>query len=500
MHNQGILLPLSVFLMLGAGSLLLFCIARTLFEDLYSPRSMLKTNRPPAIQAGFFRWIPVVYSASEKCILDDCGLDAVMLLRFLKLGATLFTTLTLICLFILGPINYMAAPVLLDNLSAFAYEEAILSALSVDNVPYRSSILKFHLAFTWIVSIITLMALSVFFRDFVSIKLQYYKIHHSKIENRSIIVFGIPLQLRDEYKLASYFTNLGVGKVQSVVLVRNWSKLQEAVQKRGKYLLLLESVFANSHRNRYKLCANGSKYSRGDYLTLQANDQESSLLHSHPQSILVDELLFRLDSAIDPHDRHSHCIGFAGLFGERVDSAMHYARLFQNWDKEVQILRRQSEISAATAIGIVTFESASSAEIASQIVLNSMPFSLMSRMAPEPRDMYWQNLCGLTAHSYSKFFRSVGVFVSMFMLVFSSTFIVSTISGLIDLKQLAVLIPVFGDFLKNLPDSQVQFIQGVIPAVLLAGWTSILPNLLQVFAIAQGLEAISWIENSLLAK
>ena len=111
-------------------------------------------------------------------------------------------------------------------------------------------------------------------------------------------------------------------------------------------------------------------------------------------------------------------------------------------------------------------------------MVHRRPFAFMTRLAPEPRDVFWPNLSSRTANSYTKLFRSLFVMGSMFSIVFSSTFVVSSIAGLIDLEQLGILIPMLGDIFKDLPDGWIQFIQGVIPAILLAGWTSCLPSLL----------------------
>jgi hypothetical protein len=123
----------------------------------------------------------------------------------------------------------------------------------------------------------------------------------------------------------------------------------------------------------------------------------------------------------------------------------------------------------------------------------------MVRMAPEPRDIYWSNLSAKSAHSYSKFVRSLLALSIMFLLVTSSTFVVSSIAALIDLKTLAEDFP-FLKFIDDLPPSWVQFIQGIIPPLLLAAWNSLLPSVLLILCHLQGLEAESWIQQSLLSK
>jgi hypothetical protein len=109
----------------------------------------------------------------------------------------------------------------------------------------------------------------------------------------------------------------------------------------------------------------------------------------------------------------------------------------------------------------------------------------MTKPAPEPRDIYWPNLSSKGAHSSIKLFRGLIVLVSLLFLVFSSTAAISTFAGLIDLKQLAVYIPGLKKILEEIPEAWIQLIQGVIPTILVAAWTSSLPAVLIVLCKMQ---------------
>lgn len=120
-------------------------------------------------------------------------------------------------------------------------------------------------------------------------------------------------------------------------------------------------------------------------------------------------------------------------------------------------------------------------------------------MAPEPRDIFWNNLSAKSANNYSKFFRSIVSMSAMVLLVTSSTVVVSSLAALIDLEQLAKDFPIL-QFINDIPPAWKQFIQGIIPPSLLALWNSLLPSLLLILCQFQGLEAESWIQFSLLSK
>eukprot|EP00842_Homolaphlyctis_polyrhiza_P004160 jgi/Hompol1/4745/HPOL_000502-RA len=85
--NLGILVPLATFAAVGLVCLLLFCIVRTCFKDIYSPRRVLTRSlslyygRPPRLRKGLFSWIPVVYSTKETFLINTVGLDGVMVLQ-----------------------------------------------------------------------------------------------------------------------------------------------------------------------------------------------------------------------------------------------------------------------------------------------------------------------------------------------------------------------------------------------------------------------------------
>ena len=52
------------------------------------------------------------------------------------------------------------------------------------------------------------------------------KSHLSRIEMRTVMVYGIPVSLRHEAALKSYFNSLNIGRVESVVVCRQFAKLK----------------------------------------------------------------------------------------------------------------------------------------------------------------------------------------------------------------------------------------------------------------------------------
>lgn len=485
--SAGITLPVVTFGSFGLICIFIFMMVRGRLKDIYMPRRILKKGRPPPLP-GVFSWISVVYRTDEAFLVNTVGVDGVMLLRFLKMGYQLFFILSLLGLFVLAPINYHSTPPTFpQGATYFEFEAILLPSLTIDNIQNAGSgyVLWLLLVFVWIICFITFVFVLRFYRSFIELKLHYdefalTRTRMSKVEMRTCFLIGVPRDLRSEVDLTVYIENLGVGKVENVVLVRNWSQLQTAVQQRGVYLEKLEKLYTLTERYPFL-----NTPPVQDFFPVRVSDSE----------IIVQEIEKRFRNIPRP----VHYTGFLGFFGERVDSLDYYCKLFREWDAKVQRLRKTPERSAATHVAFVTFQSPMSATLLSQCVVHSNTFNMIARMAPEPRDVFWQNLSSKSAHRYSKLLRSFVAAAIMIFLITSSTIVVSSLAALMDLEQLALEFP-FLEFIKEIPPTWRQFIQGIIPPSLLALWNSLLPSILLILCHLQGLEAESWIQASLLSK
>ncbi|KAJ3104134.1 hypothetical protein HDU97_009485 [Phlyctochytrium planicorne] len=547
--HLGLKIALATFSSLGLLCIIIFCSVRNVFRDIYSPRRSLGSGRPPKLPANPFTWVATVWAVPEAFLVTTVGLDGVLLLRFLQNSAYLFTVLSVLGLLVLVPVNYFANPPTREDLDEAAY----LKALTVENVPNSSPYLR---AFPLYLQLsLFSAALIILYRGHVDLKLKHteYVLRRtklSKIEMRSLIVFGIPRELQHEVDLAAFFENLGVGSVENVVICRKWNKLRHAVWNRSFYLQQLERVYFEVRRNYSRghlprnlstlvlgtlsrvfgsstsqqngipsTAHNNGSHSNGSAHSMlfeEGYDNSSSttplLSESHRQdqrwrfssSDSADPSLFEIMNfldAVDPKFRPKHKNGFLGLFGDSVDSAEHYAEMYANWDAIVHGLRRSPERSPPTAVGFVTFESPESATIASQIVLSRRPFACMARMAPEPRDVYWPNLSSRAADSSVKVLRGLVVNFVLVFVVFLSTIAIITLSRLYALPSVDPdKFPILKDFFDWLGKSGTEVLQQVITTLLFNAWTSSLPSLLTILSQLQGMEALSWIEMSVYSK
>ena len=315
------------------------------------------------------------------------------------MSARLFAFLSFLGLFFLAPVNYYSQVPSFQNSTGYLYEDILLPSLSVNNVPNRSPFLWVHLLFTWIFSLSAIGFLIVFYRETVSAKLKYEShilkdSNLGRVDSRTIMVFGIPRELRIEIELASYFDSLGIGKVQNVVICRKWTRLKQAVQMRARYLLKLEQAYAKSARKLKRFGETGnsplpeSLFAQGYAVNLDAQDGDFEGVY---RPLLTDDqmgysdesekILSELISRIAPSSRIYHKKGFLGCFGQRVDSLNQYLEQFKLWNREVDRLRRSTESSPPTSVGFVTFDSPLTAVSARNIIFFSYHRQSLRRLS-----------------------------------------------------------------------------------------------------------------------
>ena len=226
----------------------------------------------------------------------------------------------------------------------------------------------------------------------------------TKIEHRSLIVFGVPRELRHEVDLAAFFDSLGIGPVETVVICRKWIKLREAVKKRAEALDRLERIYyhiqmSSGDRLAQWLQPSSSGTDRGRGGDSVSSSEQESLLGSGDNRTIfrnsisaseedpsLAEIISYLD-AVNPRKRPTHRVlasradawddtyashtpwwkvpytASKKLFEKRitVDSASFWAARYKFWDARVSALRKSPEHSPSTAVAFITFESPQSA-------------------------------------------------------------------------------------------------------------------------------------------
>ncbi|KAI9188303.1 hypothetical protein H9P43_002694 [Blastocladiella emersonii ATCC 22665] len=262
------------------------------------PKDEACPRHPPPT---FWALVKSVYRVPERDIVRELGLDAAVFLRFNRMCIQICAILCLTASIVLIPLHVsytrppdaisqdaasvlnssransaasttplraLPATVISTNATAGGNSTntttpdgkiplALIGALdtySMLNLPPGASAFYFHAVFAYLVTAVIILLV---YRNY----LWYADALHAAmldqarrddVHMRTVLVKGIPLELRSEEALRAYFSQLRLGQVEAVVLNRRFGKLERRVDRCAMYLRQLEIAHMELARNYYK--------------------------------------------------------------------------------------------------------------------------------------------------------------------------------------------------------------------------------------------------------
>ncbi|KAG8904236.1 hypothetical protein FRB99_002056 [Tulasnella sp. 403] len=487
---------IALALSIGVTSFLLFSYCRTRWPILFASRTKLADFSPHEAHSyqSFFSWILPTIRISEFTVLQIVGLDAAVLLSFLKMSFYLFSLCSALAMAILMPINWHVNG-RLDTSDPEDGEEhdwfvprtndttrkppPIMGGDWLDwldVITETNSYLTIPFLFTFIFSLLALRALHNNYRRFIRTRQLFsLELVHS-IAARTVMVTNLPTHLQGERTLAVYFENMNL-PVESVTVVREIGSLQELIEKRTAVLLELENAWTGYV---------GNPSTVEDYDPSQNVRSDTTLLVDVEAEALRPRLVV-------PH--RSRPTLRPAWFRKKVDALEFLEAEFRDLDDQV-IRKRRSGKFKATHVGFVTFETMSSAQIASQVVHAPYHSQAITCPAPEPRDIVWANM---TLSPKDVKFREIVVvgFTALLILLWIPP--VSTLSALLSYEEIKKAAPWLGKIV-DYNDTVRALVQSSLPSLAVIALNGCLPFLLEGLCYFQGHRARSWVEFSLLKK
>lgn len=204
-----------------------------------------------------------------------------------------------------------------------------------------------YVAFVYLFTAIALYLIVTETKRIIQIRQEYLG-DQSTVTDRTIRLSGIPSELRSEDKLKETIEKLEIGKVESVMLCRDWKELDDLMDKRMNVLRKLEEAWT-VHIG-YKSGSKNRKYvdsrsaGRGD-----GEDEESRLLEdgsdeqNHDSSYAHDRPMVRI------------WYGFLSLQNRRVDAIDYYEEKLRKLDEQIKSARKKDY--TPTAMAFVTLDS-----------------------------------------------------------------------------------------------------------------------------------------------
>ena len=181
---------------------------------------------------------------------------------------------------------------------------------------------------------------------------QDYLGSQSTITDRTIRLSGIPEGLRSEEMIKEAIENLEIGKVESVLLCRDWKEVDNLMAKRLNVLRKLEEAWT-VHLGHPRHDGNRT-LPQGSMPSTNSGDEESlHLLHGDRNGRSTHD-----DNAVDrPKTRLWY--GFLGLQSRLVDAIDYYEEKLRRLDEQIKSSR--NKVFKPVPIAFVTLDSTAAA-------------------------------------------------------------------------------------------------------------------------------------------
>ncbi|XP_065048272.1 CSC1-like protein At1g32090 [Musa acuminata AAA Group] len=394
----------------------------------------------------FLNWMPGALRMSESEIIQHAGLDSAVYLRIYILGLKIFVPITVLALLILIPVN-VSGGTLLNLNKKIMYSD--IDKLSISNVNAGSQRFFIHLLMAYL---FTLWTCYILYKEYDNVA--FMRLHFLASQNRRVDQFTVV--------------------VRNVPHVSGHS-ISESV----------EQFFHRNHPDHYlghQAVYNANKFAK---LVRQKERLQNWLDYN------------QLKFERHPEKRPTTKRGFLGLCGERVDAINYYRERISELDEKIAYERQRilKDPKAIMQVAFVTFDSRWGAAVCAQTQQSKNPTKWLTEWAPEPRDVYWENL---PIPFVSLSIRRLIISIAVFALVFFYMIPIAFVQSLANLEGLEKVAP----FLRPVIEIKVikSFLQGFLPGLALKVFLYILPTVLMIMSKVEGYLSLSSLERKAAAK
>ncbi|KAI3514637.1 hypothetical protein L1887_13219 [Cichorium endivia] len=390
----------------------------------------------------FLNWVPAALRMPELELIDHAGLDSAVYIRIYLLGLKIFVPIAVLAFGVLLPVNYTAGNYqdIIVNMKDITFGE--IDKFSISNVPPGSKRLIVHIVMAYAFTFWTCYILYKEYKIVTDMRL-----HFLASENRR----------PDQY----------------TVLVRNVPPdPDESVSEH------VEHFFIVNHPDQYlvhKVVYNANK--------LAKMVEKSKDLHNR--------LTFYSNKYERTDKRPTTKSGFWGLWGKTIDAIDYYNEEIEKLAKE-ELAERERVLADPKAVvpaAFVSFRSRWGAAVCAQTQQTRNPTLWLTNWAPEPRDVYWDNL----AIPFVELnVRKLIMAVALFGLTFCFMIPIAIVQTLANIKSIEKVLPFLKPIIRK--DSVKSVIQGFLPGIVLKIFLIVLPMILMEMSKIEGLTAVSALE------
>lgn len=470
--------------LLGFAAFLAFCVLRNTWSRLYASRFTRRQGLPALPQKSFFAWLPIVWRITEAEVLEFAGLDAFVFLSVFRFAIQLLSIMGVLATLVISPVRY--------HFTGRYDEGDDQGPISVNYKDRRY--LWVYVAFTYIFTYLTLTMLIRQTKNVVKVRQEYLG-RQNAVTDRTIRLSGIPPELRDEDKLKRHIEELNIGRVSSITICREWKPLNRLFKQRKRVLYLLEEKWAKylgpysisdarqnlpvrRARESFRLERNEFRDDETDddddgVASLPGDDYRSMYEYSTHSAVNISDTPYQ-------HLRPTVKMGLWGLRGPTVDAIDYYTNQLEVLDEE--ILRARQRHYPATPTAFITMDTAASAQMAAQAVLDPKVHHLITRLAPAPHDIIWDNIVLSRKERLLKLYA-----ITILIGIVSVTLVVPVgyLATLLNPKTIREFWPWLADFLESNEWAR-NAVSGLLPTYLFTLLNFAIPFLYVYLSSKQG--------------
>lgn len=424
-------------------------------DRVYFPKWYLKGLRSSPLSSGalvakfvnldfrsyvrFLNWMPAALQMPEPELIDHAGLDSAVYLRIYLTGLKIFVPIALLAFAIMVPVNWTNGTLEHSNLT---YSD--VDKLSISNIPLGSHRFWTHLVMAYVFTLWTCYILKKEYEIVASMRLHFLASERRRPDQFTVIVRNVP------------------------------PDPDESVSE------LVEHFFLVNHPEHYLT----------SQVVYDANKLSGLVKEKKKMQNWLD--YYQLKYSRNQSRKPTSKTGFLGLCGEKVDAIDFYKSEIEKLSEKIAS-ERETVMNSPKSImpaAFVSFKARWGAAVCAQTQQSRNPTVWLTEWAPEPRDVYWDNL----AIPYvSLTIRRLIVAVAFFFLTFFFMIPIAFVQSLANIEGIEKAVP----FLRPLIELKgvKAFIQGFLPGIALKLFLIFLPSILMLMSKFEGFISISALER-----
>ncbi|KAI9912509.1 hypothetical protein PsorP6_006767 [Peronosclerospora sorghi] len=489
--------------------LLVYETLRPRLPHVYSPEN--NANFPDSKQRTFLSWVPFVWRIDEAHVATSCGLDAWVLLRFIRMGRRV-ALLGVCCSLALFPMYFITAavyetqenvserplrlsgrPDANDTVTAITSMMILLEAypvvttdshivatdgkvkldvidrLTIANVGKDDWRLYFTVVVAYLISIFVMRQLHDEYALYRQRRHDFLK--RKDAQQYTVVISDLPSSLRRPQTLEAYLNYLFPNTVHSVYIGVDCAELEKLLEKRRKlvYHLYAANVKLTNAQakngverphawidRRFFGVGGGKKVDAVDHYTKQLEKLELDIVRVR-EAILQRQSTESVDAAISDKkygSTNAAPVGFAGMHGQTGNLPPTKCSVDDRGGNEeiVPLLRAGATTSPSPNVmrtcAFVSFRSIRSAQAAQQLLQVENPCSMLVIPAPDIYDVQWKNF-GLP-HKLKAKWKLISMGASFFIGCFW-TVPTAFVASMASVDELRHLFPWLGGLMETYP-------------------------------------------------